>query len=544
MFWKLSEPKPNGPLVAQLVLKILGVKLSATTLQDEIEEHPDYPSLLSIGDVFNKYKVETIAANFAPDQLKNIPPPYITQLKGEKHAIDYFTVVSEVSGETVKMFDPEKRKWSFIPFNDLAKRSSGVVLFAEAMPDAGENNFRQKRREEQWKKYGMFSLAGIVLAILAFFAGKSFFLQGSNAIFPVLFILTSLAGIFTGVLLIWYELDRYNPVIQQICKATKHVNCNAILQSDAAKIGGISWSVIGMSYFVGTLLLLLSQGIIAGGALGVAGWLSMCAIPFTLYSVYYQWKVAKQWCVLCLSVQGVLLLQALIAWQGGWVQSYSSLVLMPENIMLAIASYSTPFLLLVVCLPLLKNVKEAKRSKRELNRLKYDPVIFDAILKKQKNIHDSSTGIGIMIGNPAAANKIIKVCNPYCGPCAKAHTPIEQLLQSNPNVQLQIIFTATTEEADQKRWPVRHLLSIAANRDAATLMQALDDWYLAEEKNYEPFAFKYPMEEDLALQDHKIEAMQTWCRDTGIAHTPTIFVNNHELPNTYSVHDLKTFFIA
>ncbi|HEY2722735.1 MAG TPA: hypothetical protein VGI82_13465 [Chitinophagaceae bacterium] len=37
-------------------------------------------------------------------------------------------------------------------------------------------------------------------------------------------------------------------------------------------------------------------------------WLNIFALPYTLFSVYYQWKVAKQWCILCLAVQGLLLL--------------------------------------------------------------------------------------------------------------------------------------------------------------------------------------------------------------------------------------------
>lgn len=533
MFWKLSEPKPNGPLMAHKLMKLMDIKLSATTLQDEIEAHPNYPSILSISDVLSKYNIENITASFKPDQLRNIPSPYITQLKGKRTEIDYFTVIAEVSGEGVKIFDPERQKWDWIQFEELIKRSSGIVLFAEAKADAGEQNYRQKRQEEKLTRYGMLLLTSLVLTIFAFSIEKSLARHGWTALFPVLFFLTSIVGVFLGILLVWYELDRYNPVIQQICKATKHVNCNAILQSDAAKVGGVSLSIIGMSYFTGTSLLMLIQGFTEKGTMMILGWLSLCASPFVFFSLYYQWKVARQWCMLCLLVQVVLLSQLLTSLLGGWIQNYFPYGLTLEYFFLAVTVYALPLLTLILLLPVLRTAKNAKRYSRDLNRLKFDPIVFDALLKKQKNIHNSSTGIGITIGNHNAKNKILKVCNPYCAPCAKAHTPIEELLKANPDIQLQIIFTASTEENDKKRLPVRHFLSIAANKDESALLQALSDWYLAEEKNYEPFALKYPMQEEPSVHDLNIAAMHNWCKVNDILHTPTIFINDYEIPEIY-----------
>jgi len=146
------------------------------------------------------------------------------------------------------------------------------------------------------------------------------------------------------------------------------------------------------------------------------------------------------------------------------------------------------------------------------------------------------------LGNPLAPNKIVKVCNPYCGPCAKAHELLEQLIHNNPTVQLQIIFTATNHEHDYKTPPVRHLLAIAADNEETLVKGALNDWYLAKEKNYNVFADKYPMTEQLLQQDVKIEAMQSWCEQTQIDYTPTIFINGQQLPEMYTVEDLKYFF--
>ena len=49
------------------------------------------------------------------------------------------------------------------------------------------------------------------------------------------------------------------------------------------------------------------------------------------------------------------------------------------------------------------------------------------------------------------------------------------------------------------------------------------------------------MNGELAQQGSKIDVMDTWCKATGIAYTPTIFLNGYELPNTYSIEDIEYF---
>jgi protein-disulfide isomerase len=69
----------------------------------------------------------------------------------------------------------------------------------------------------------------------------------------------------------------------------------------------------------------------------------------------------------------------------------------------------------------------------------------------------------------------------------------------------------------------------------------LDDWYFADKSEYEVFAAKYPMNKELKRQNEKLDAMRIWCDKTGINFTPTFFVNGYQLPEIYSVSDLKYF---
>ena len=147
--------------------------------------------------------------------------------------------------------------------------------------------------------------------------------------------------------------------------------------------------------------------------------------------------------------------------------------------------------------------------------------------------------LGITLGNKDAKNTIIKVCNPYCAPCARAHEELKELLENNKDIKVQVIFNATNAPDDKRSAPVKHLLAIASKGNEVEIEKAMDDWYLSPDKNYEVFAGKYHMNGELKKQDEKIHEMAAWCTATDIAYTPSIFVNGHLLPESYKIDDLK-----
>ena len=274
--------------------------------------------------------------------------------------------------------------------------------------------------------------------------------------------------------------------------------------------------------------------------LRLVAWLNVLALPYTLYSVYYQWKVAKQWCLLCITIQIVLVLEFVVNMAGSPfgnnILGYESL----KNLLFFLVPAFGWFLLK----PSLILAKESKKNRNQLKRLKHNSQIFEGVLSRQKAVIHDPAGLGITLGNPNGKFKLIKVCNPFCGPCAKAHPDLENLLHTSPDLEIQIIFTTGKAQDDKRNEPVRHLLAIAEKQDETLTKQALDDWYNAPVKDYELFASKYKMNGGLTKQGHKIEAMSEWCKKTGIVHTPTFFVQGHELPDMYSIKELKHFLLT
>jgi thiol-disulfide isomerase/thioredoxin len=200
--------------------------------------------------------------------------------------------------------------------------------------------------------------------------------------------------------------------------------------------------------------------------------------------------------------------------------------------------YALPVLVWYTLKPYILKLQEFKKNQREYLRIKYDFEIFDTLLKKQQLITVPVDGLGIDFGNPHAENSLIKVCNPFCGPCAKAHSKLEELVTENKNIRIKIIFMVPNREEASAYKPTAHLLAIAESKQKNNIKQALDDWYLAESKDYERFAIKYPMNGELKNQGSKMNEMYRWCEEMKVTETPTLFLNGYKLPETYDVTDL------
>jgi protein-disulfide isomerase/uncharacterized membrane protein len=522
------------------LLSKLNINSTLLGIDKQLQIHPNYPSLLSIMDTLSDYKVDNAAYKISIDEITKIPTPFVSFVK-----IDggNFIVVDSVKNNTISYTLNNQNISTSI--EEFKSNWNEVVLIASVTEESVEPNYKKNIKIEKWQnlKIPIFLGLGILLVIVAAFFQKTIYSETSLLFYVFSFIY--FAGVFVTSLLLWYEVDKANPTLQKICTGAKKVNCSAILNSKQSKMFGIlSWSEIGFFYFSIGYLFLLLQG---NNALTLVIFLNIIALPYTIFSIYYQWRVIKQWCILCLWVQVILAAQFLstvLLYPNGLQNliNIEAIGDIPSNTYSAfiIISVISP-LLWYFMKPLLIDRQKSKRTIQELNRMKYNADVYYGLLYKQKNIGDSANDLGITIGNPKASNTIVKVCNPYCGPCAKAHPRLENLLHQIPNLKIKIIFAAPSSIKENYNNPINHLMAIAAKNDEQLTKKALDDWYLAKKKYYPAFAEKYKMNEELERETNKIVLMHKWCTETNITFTPTIFFNGYQLPEAYNIEDLRHF---
>ena len=407
-----------------------------------------------------------------------------------------------------------------------------MTLFAEITYNSGEESYSKK--DVIKKSNYVIALLSVVGILVWFFIGIKAISDINSIAVAIVWLTTSILGICVSVFLLWYEIDTYNPIVQQFCSSGKKVNCNAVLGSKESKVlfGIFNWSEIGFAYFTACFFLLLIRGQEVSSIL-ILGNLSILSIPVIVISIYYQAIQIKQFCLMCLLIQLLLTINVFATILTGYYSLSANIL----DIAIFVSFLGLSLWSWRMLKPIFLNSKQKISSQRNFNKLKNNPNVLLGLLQGSDPLINSTEGLGITVGKSDAPYKVIKVCNPYCPPCAAAHPVLEELVRRNL-VQLQIIFTSTAEIHNQRALPTRHLMALSEQNDEKLIHKALDDWYLPKEKDYKKYAQQYPLNGEIAQQTQKIKAMRDWCDIENITHTPTIYINGYQLPKEYFVNDL------
>jgi len=530
MFSFTNFPNPDAAVIK--LLKCLAIGIEPAKIIAELEKHPDYPSMLAISDVLAALNIDNAAYRVAAGNIGTIPCPFIahTNLNGGD-----FLTIEKIAGDTV-LASSDKWNRHKLSLDEFKKMFQGVVLTAEPSPDykttATFATFLTTIKDP--------AIASVVLLML-------FGMLLHNGYFTAITWQTALltlfktAGLITSVLLLVQSIDSNNPLVQKLCQAGSKTNCNAILSSKAAKVfDGLSWSEVGFFYFAGTWLLLLF-----GGGTTLVWWvlavLNIVSLPYTVYSIYYQARVAKQWCVLCCTVQALLWLEfiplLLHALSFGEDRREATI-----NNWIEVSPILTCLLLPVVfwllLKPLLLSRQQLSPLKNQLRNFKYNTELFNNVLEAQPKYATPDDDWSIVLGNVEASNIITMVSNPYCPPCAKMHAALDELLNNNGNIQARIVFTASNTPEDIKTPVSRHLMALNELPDKAIVKQALHDWYEQKQKSYEAWAKVYPVQLNEA-NFYKLDKQSDWVKMAEVTATPTMLLNGYRLPDLYQLPDLK-----
>ncbi|WP_400262934.1 vitamin K epoxide reductase family protein [Sphingobacterium sp. SG20118] len=525
------------------VLGSVNVRYTKLNLQNLLEAHIDYPSLLSLKDVLAEYNVISMAVRKGNHTYGAFETPFICSIQQEDWSSPSFTVVTSAGESDLTYLDPLSQKLVNISITEFEKIDKEVILLIDGGMAKDEINYSENKRLETTENVVNLLPLYLLIAVFVFSISNILMQEYSlSTLVGTVFLLTSLLGVLVSSLLIRHDINAYDPFVREVCGAfSEKLNCTSVLSSKQSTFFGISWSVWGLSFFTSFFV---SQVIFIGQPSNLILWTSLSILmsPYFIFSVYYQWRIVKQWCPLCLLIQGLIVINFLTSFV--YFQYYSIDLGQVNYYHLIVALFLglATMLLVYFAIPVIIRANDSKEYRMKLMKLRYSPSIFSSLLENSNTVTIPSTGLGILIGDENASIEIIKVCNPYCGPCSKAHPELEDIIKNNRNVRIRIIFTASGDDQDIKTAPVQHLLAIQEKFGTHKVHEALDDWYRSTNKDYLFFASKYPMNGELKQQKDKITAMSKWCDDMKIRVTPTLFINGKELPDQYGVKDLKNFF--
>lgn len=513
--------------VLQRLLQILKVDFTKNNLKETLFSYPQPDSLLAFVDVLGKYKLESIPVKIGMNKIFQVPLPAIVQLKSGNNST--FACLHKIENEEIGFTD-EAGKSKKLSIQDFEQLWTGVTLLVEKTEQSIEPDYKKNKLIGSVKN-GM--LAFIVVLLLLLISSQFFNLSSDlNSAFGLFSILLLKGlGLLVTSMLLWYEVDKSNPTLKEFCSGGKKVNCDAVLSSGSL-LGEISISNLAFGYFFSGFLLLLFSNLSTSSFL-LLGYISYLSLPIVLSSLYYQYFKLKNWCVFCLWIAVILTLEFTIF----RIIPVSGKLEIQDLLVFAIF-FAASILAWILLKPFLLGQNTLYAYKRKLANFKSDKEVFSHLLSGSKKVSSSPVGLGITLTNQASNYQVLKVCNPYCGPCARAH-PILEHLHDQGIIDLQILFIPDENPESIKTKTINHILSISQENDSFTTKKALDSWYSANQKDFVKFTEKYQVRTSVKENETNLSDMRAWCVQEEISRTPTIFINGHLLPESYSIDDLQ-----
>ena len=417
------NPKEKQSILHSL-LSQLKVPFTDTHLKELIKHHPNSGNLLGVSDILYQYNVANISLKVDHNDLSKLETPFLAQIVSSNH--NEFAVITSIGHDNVEYLT-EKGASIKVLYENFLKFWTGVVLLTETTNESHEKDLVLNQRKQFFAQLRLPVIITVLLSLTGWLMLSNLEFVSIPSINYCILTLLYLAGGTISILLLIQTIEKDNPLVNKICALAKtNSHCNDVLESPAAKlIGIISWSEVGFVFFAGNLLCLL----FAPQVLVLMFWFNIAALPYTVWSVYYQGKIAKQWCVFCLSIQVLLWLCFIVLLSAGI--SFSLLILqkLPYVCLFQfLECFLLPILGLWFVVPFIKKAHLLSPAILENNKIKSNENIFEAVLKTQGKVEIDDNVKIIAFGNPEAAFEITMVTNPYCGPCARMHQKIEDLL--------------------------------------------------------------------------------------------------------------------
>lgn len=508
--------------ILNLFLKSLGVKYTNMYSDEIYMNHPYKYSLYGISKMLEEYQVPNIGVRVSDKEIDNLTIPFLAQVKQD------FVIVNKIVRKDSKVSLIRNGVSISLTINEFKKQWSGAALIAEPNLMSKEPDYVKHRIKELIYKIRNISLGLIICAILC----TTIYKNGSFHTYKELasFFINLIGGVCSYFLLL-KQLHITNEYADRICSLFQQKDCKKVTESKAAKIMDIiSWSEIGLGYFISNIIILLFFPSMAI----YSAIINVFTLPYTLWSIWYQYKIIKQWCILCVIIQIILWLIFAVNMH---IESLVLNDLLFNHIVITSAIYIFSIFTTNLLVGIVSERNKYRAKSRLLNELKMKEEVFKALLKKQPYYSADKTTSSIIFGNPNAHIGVTVLTNPHCEPCAEVHKQLNMLLKKEMNgIYIQYIFSAfSTELLLSNRFLIAAYLN--CNREQAVTIY--NDWF--EKDKYQPLLLfeRYNFSLDTDTIQLEIKKHFRWREHNQLEATPIVLINGYKLPPEYSITDLS-----
>lgn len=220
-----------------------------------------------------------------------------------------------------------------------------------------------------------------------------------------------------------FKLEKSNiyvsKLLKKVCNSGKNdFDCKRVISSSGAKLFGIiSQTDIGVIYF-SSMLFFLAMNLLnntLGDGLSFLFWSSVFPLPYVIFSIYYQFRVLKKICILCMMIQLILCLQ--FTWylflnQQMNVSAVSLEVVVQAGLVIGIIT------MLYYLFIENKRITILERAAALENwKFKNSASFFEEAMAGQIEFINDDFPVMFSIGDSAAQVKIQVILSLFCSPC-------------------------------------------------------------------------------------------------------------------------------
>lgn len=519
--WPPQEGEGDHALAAvKTLLRAAAVSVDDDVLDEVLGSSPYYPSMLAISDTLDELGIEHETIEVPREELDSMKVPHLAHLSSSAYA-----VILEVRPEHVVLLRGPGRP-TRVSRTSYERIWTGVAL----IPSGGRTASRpllttSPRAEVPPKVAHAAALAAIFACVAAFVTSGGLH---TVPLVPGLAILaTDILGIHLTRSLLLEEFRRA-PVTGGFCGIGAKTNCKAVLDSPAAKLGSVSMADIGLGYFAGSLLYVVTLALQPPAAAHVGlialKVMSLAALPYTLFSISYQAFRVKMWCPYCLLVQATLWVQAgLLVFVPTAEWSIDS-TLASGPVWFGALVAVVPFLLWLALKKLVRKGLQYDALARVHDHLATQPRVVDAIVMNLEATTLPVAPLELVEGSRDARIVVTSYANLGCKFCAENHVTIARAMRTAEGNLCHITRLVGYDVADATQWAfLQELAQLLSDGRMDDANHRLDAWYET------PAARRRPPPGTLSLDEAAtklLTAHREWSDSMPVEQVPSTYIGN------------------
>lgn len=507
-------------------LRALGVPHTKRFSDRRYREHPHRSNLYGFTSLLAEYGVKTLAVRVDDKErmLGQLSLPFVAEVGGDLVVVE--RTEQRPDGKWIVYTSSEKQYMQ--PEESFLLNWSGVALLAEKTAESAEPDLARHRADRRIETAALLTALLSVAGFLALLASKSGFESVIGRSVP--FLLLSALGVYLTVLLLRTRYARSRQA-ERICTMFGKHDCKEVLDAGGSDfLGRFGWAEIGLGYFAANLLAAL---FFMPEATFVIGAINTLALAYSVWSVWYQKFVIRRWCVLCLLVQGVVLLlffnTLLFGYSGSPVPNLGTVA----GVLFLYAGCTIGSALLI---PVLAAGSECERVRCDLRSFKSNESVFASLLVRERSFRHVVDDSALVFGNPEGKIAVTVLSNPHCHPCAQMHEKLSRIAARNGNIRIRYVLTSFGGEMVRS---AEFLVAVYLEYGREKAARIYNEWFAGGSKSPDEFFARYPLNTDSEQVRTEMAKHKRWRDETGFRATPTVLVAGYLLPVVYTVDDLE-----